>query len=57
MPRTHDGRWRESTKLERIEVIHLDAEGYSNDQIAWRMAMSKSGVGKIMRKLKARRMV
>ena len=59
MPHTHDGRKRESTKLERFEVIQLDTEGYSYDQIAQRMAtgMSKSGVGKIIRKWKARRMV
>jgi len=57
MPRTHDRRRRESIKLQRIKVIQLDAEGYSYDQIARHMAMSKSGVGKIIRKLKARRIV
>jgi len=50
MPHTHDLRRQESTKLEHIEVIQLDVKGYSYDQIARRMAMSKSSVGKIIRK-------
>ena len=50
MPRNDDGNWRESTKLERIEIIQLQAEGYSYRAIADRMMMSASAVSKIVRR-------
>ena len=57
MPRNNDGNRRESTKLERIEIIQLQAEGYSYRAIADRMMILVSAVGKIIRQYKATRMV
>ena len=48
MPQNDDGNRRESTKLERIEIIELEAEGYSNRAIADSMMMSASAVSKIV---------
>ena len=57
MPRSDDGIRRESTKLEHIEVIQLEAEGYSYRDIADRMMITASVVGKIVCKWKAMRTV
>ena len=57
MPQNDDGTRRQSTKLERIEIIQLQAEGYSYRAIADRMMISASAVGKIIRKWKATRTV
>jgi len=57
MPRNDDGNQRESRKLECVEIIQLQAEGYSYHAIADRMMMSASAVGKTVRKWKATRTV
>ena len=57
MPRNNGGNRRESTKLERIQIIQLQAEGYSYRAIADRMMMSVSAVGKIVRRWKVTRTV
>ncbi|RPA99678.1 hypothetical protein L873DRAFT_1806172 [Choiromyces venosus 120613-1] len=44
MPQSADGKRRESTKLEHIEVIQLHAEGYTYHQIADCTAISESNI-------------
>ena len=57
MPWDDDGNWRESTKLGRIGIIQLQAEGYSYRAIADRIMMWVSTVSKIVRRWRVTRTV
>ncbi|RPB06178.1 hypothetical protein L873DRAFT_1797133 [Choiromyces venosus 120613-1] len=52
MPKTINGKRRESRKLECIEVLELQAQGFTHHQIADRTTVSKLNVAKILCKWK-----
>ncbi|RPA99987.1 hypothetical protein L873DRAFT_1805759, partial [Choiromyces venosus 120613-1] len=52
MPKTINGKRCESTKLECIEVLELQAQGFTYRQIADCTTVSKSNIAKILHKWK-----
>ena len=53
MPTDHLGKRRESTALERVRIIELNAEGYSQRDIASKMgSVSKTTVQRVLQQCK-----
>ena len=54
MPIDHLGKRRESTALERVRIIELNAEGYSQRDIAQKMgSVSKTTVQRVLQQWKS----